>query len=427
MGKMNRTLIKNGKVVIPGEGIVGKRDVLIEDGVIKEISPDIPLDEAEVIEAKDCYIIPGIVDMHVHLRDPDGTEEGISTGTLACAKGGITTACCMPNTTPCIDNPTIVRYIVLSTEKYGKIKVHPIGAMTIGREGKTLAPYDKMKAEGIVAVSDDGSWVEDPLVMKSVLEISNSEGLLPISHCEDKRVSLDGVVNEGIASLKLGLPGIPPLAEILAVARDVALAKDTETRLHIAHISLKESLEIIKIAKSLGVKITCEVSPHHFILTDDLLLEGRFGLKVNPPLRKEIDKLALIDGLKDDSIDVIASDHAPRKTLGLDLLNDPFGISSADIMLPLCYTFLVKEGHLSILELVKKLSYNPSRLLGLDTGDIAIGKKADLVIFNPNYKEIVNTSTFISKGKNSPYDGFELYGFPILTMVDGKIVYARDI
>lgn len=427
MDGIKRLLIKNGKAVIPGEGIVGERDILIEDGIIKEISSDIPSDGAEIIEARGHYIIPGIVDMHVHLRDPDGTEEDINTGTMACAKGGITTACCMPNTTPCIDNPAIVRYIVLSAERYGKIKVHPIGAMTINREGKILAPYDKMKAEGIVAVSDDGNWVDDPLVMKSVLEMSNSEGLLPISHCEDKRVSLDGVINEGIASLKLGLPGIHPLAEILAIVRDIALAKETETRLHIAHISLKESVEAIKIAKSLGVKVTCEVAPHHLILTDDLLLEKRIGLKVNPPLRREIDKLALIDGLKDGSIDVIASDHAPRKTLGLDLLNDPFGISSADIMLPLCYTFLVKGGHLSVLELVKKLSYNPSRLLGLDVGDIAIGKKADIVIFNPDHKETVDVSSFISKGKNSPYDSFELYGFPILTIVDGKIVYARDI
>ena len=427
MVKMSRTVIKYGKVVIPGEGIVGEKDILIEDGVIKEISVGIPSDDTQVIDAENCYVIPGIVDIHVHLRDPDGDEEGITSGTSACSKGGVTTACCMPNTNPCIDNPAIVRYIVLSAEKYGKIRVYPIGTMTVGREGKILAPYERMKSEGIVAVSDDGNWVEDPLVMKSVLEMSNMEGLLPISHCEDKRVSLDGVVNEGIASFKLGLPGIPPLAETLAVARDTVIARETGARLHMAHISLKGSLDIIRIARSSGVKITCEVSPHHFILTDDLLLEGGIGLKVNPPLREEMDKLALIDGLKDGSIDVIASDHAPRKTSGSDLMNDPFGISSADIMLPLCYTFLVREGHLSILELVKKLSYNPARLLGLDTGDIAVGKKADLVIFKPDYRERVDVSSFLSKGKNSPYDGFELYGFPAVTMVNGKIVYARDI
>lgn len=424
---MSKIVIKNGRVVIPGENFVGKRDILIEDGIITQIESSIPIEGLEVIDADDCYVIPGIVDMHVHLRDPDGTEEGIYTGTMACAKGGVTTACCMPNTNPCIDNPTIVRYVMLSAEKYGKVKVHPIGAMTIGREGKAIAPYDRMKAEGIVAVSDDGNWVEDALVMKSVLETANMYGLLPISHCEDKKISRDGVVNEGIASLKLGLPGIPPLAEVLAVARDILIARDVEARIHIAHISLKDSLDIIRRAKSSGVNVTCEVSPHHFILTDELLLERRIGLKVNPPLRKEVDRFSLIEGLIDESIDVIASDHAPRKTLGLDLLNDPFGISSVEIMLPLCYTFLVKAGHISTLEMVKKLSYNPARLLGLDSGDLVVGKSADIVIFDPDCREIVNVNNFVSKGKNSPYDGYELYGFPILTMVNGKIAYAKDI
>lgn len=424
---MSKIVIKNGRVVIPGENFVGKRDILIEDGIITQIESSIPIEGLEVIDADDCYVIPGIVDMHVHLRDPDGTEEGIYTGTMACAKGGVTTACCMPNTNPCIDNPTIVRYVMLSAEKYGKVKVHPIGAMTIGREGKAIAPYDRMKAEGIVAVSDDGNWVEDALVMKSVLETANMYGLLPISHCEDKKISRDGVVNEGIASLKLGLPGIPPLAEVLAVARDILIARDVEARIHIAHISLKDSLDIIRRAKSSGVNVTCEVSPHHFILTDELLLERRIGLKVNPPLRKEVDRFSLIEGLIDESIDVIASDHAPRKTLGLDLLNDPFGISSVEIMLPLCYTFLVKAGHISTLEMVKKLSYNPARLLGLDSGDLVVGKSADIVIFDPDCREIVNVNNFVSKGKNSPYDGYELYGFPTLTMVNGKIAYAKDI
>ncbi len=424
---MSKVLIKNGRVVIPGENFVGERDILIEDGVIRQISEDIPKEDAEVIDVSNCYVIPGIVDMHVHLRDPDGVEEGISTGTIACAKGGVTTACCMPNTNPCIDNPAIVRYVVLSAEKYGKIKVHPIGAMTIGREGKILAPYDRMKSEGIVGVSDDGNWIEDPLVMRSVLETAGMYGLLPISHCEDKRVSLNGVINEGVVSLKLGLPGIPPLAETLAVARDILIAREVETRIHIAHLSLKDSLDIVRYAKSSGVKVTCEVSPHHFILTDELILTKKVGLKVNPPLRREEDRLALIEGIVDGSVDVIASDHAPRKTLGSDLFNDPFGISSIEIMLPLCYTFLVKTGHLSTLEMIKKLSYNPARLLGLDAGDLAVGNKADIVVFNPDYREEVDVKSFISKGKNSPYDGFELYGFPILTMVDGKIVYAKDI
>ena len=424
---MSKVLIKNGRVVIPGENFVGERDILIEDGVIRQISEDIPKEDAEVIDVSNCYVIPGIVDMHVHLRDPDGVEEGISTGTIACAKGGVTTACCMPNTNPCIDNPAIVRYVVLSAEKYGKIKVHPIGAMTIGREGKILAPYDRMKSEGIVGVSDDGNWIEDPLVMRSVLETAGMYGLLPISHCEDKRVSLNGVINEGVVSLKLGLPGIPPLAETLAVARDILIAREIESRIHIAHLSLKDSLDIVRYAKSSGVKVTCEVSPHHFILTDELILTKKVGLKVNPPLRREEDRLALIEGIVDGSVDVIASDHAPRKTLGSDLFNDPFGISSIEIMLPLCYTFLVKTGHLSTLEMIKKLSYNPARLLGLDAGDLAVGNKADIVVFNPDYREEVDVKSFISKGKNSPYDGFELYGFPILTMVDGKIVYAKDI
>jgi dihydroorotase len=424
---MSRVLIKNGIVVIPGENFVGERDILIEDGVIREISKDIPKGDAEVIDVNGSYVIPGIVDMHVHLRDPDGVEEGITTGTIACAKGGVTTVCCMPNTNPCIDNPAIVRYVVLSAEKYGRIKVHPIGAMTIGREGKVLASYDRMKSEGIVGVSDDGNWIEDPLVMKSVLETASMYGLLPISHCEDKRVSLNGVINEGVVSLKLGLPGIPPLAETLAVARDILIAREIKSRIHIAHLSLKDSLDIVRYAKSCGVKVTCEVSPHHFILTEELILRKKIGLKVNPPLRTEEDRLALIEGIADGSVDVIASDHAPRKTLSSDLLNDPFGISSVEIMLPLCYTFLVKAGHLSTLEMIKKLSYNPARLLGLDAGDLKVGNKADLVVFNPDYREEVDVKSFISKGKNSPYDGFELYGFPTLTMVDGKIVYTKDI
>jgi len=427
MKEVKRYIIKNGIVVIPEENFIGERDILIEGDIISLIGEDLSSEDAQIIDAKKRYVIPGIVDIHTHLRDPDGEEEDITSGTTACARGGVTSVCCMPNTNPCIDNPTIVKYIVLSSQKYSKVKVYPIGAMTLGREGKVLAPYDKMKEAGIVAISDDGNWVEDSRVMKSVLELSSVYNLLPISHCEDKRLSLDGVINEGIASLKLGLPGIPTLSETTAVARDILIAREIDSRIHIAHVSVKDSVEVIKKAKELGVKVSAEVAPHHLILQEDDLLEGGRGLKVNPPLRRKEDRTALIEGLKDGAIDVIASDHAPRKTSGADLLNDPFGISSVEIMLPLTYTFLIKEGHLSFLELVKKLSYNPSRLLGIDGGTISVGKKADLVIVNTSIRETVRVDEFFSKGKNSPYDGWELFGWPVMTMVEGNIVYARDL
>jgi dihydroorotase len=424
---MKRTIIKNGVVVIPEEGLIGERDLLIEEGTVTCIGRGIHKEDAEIIDASNRYVIPGLVDIHAHLRDPEGEEEDIISGTSACAKGGVTSVCCMPNTNPCMDNPTIVKYVVLTAQRYGKVRVYPIGAMTVGREGKVLAPYDRMKEAGIVAVSDDGNWVEDPMVMKSILESSNLYNLLPISHCEDKRISMNGVINEGMVSLKLGLPGIPSLSETIAVARDVIIAKETNSRVHIAHISAKDSVGIVRIAKDLGVRVSAEVTPHHFILTEDEILNGKKGLKVNPPLRKREDKASIIEGLKDGTIDVIASDHAPRKTSGGDLLNDPFGISSIEIMLPLAYTFLVKTGHLSFLELIEKLSYNPSRLLGIDGGSISVGKRADLVIVDTSTKETVKVDSFLSKGKNSPYDGLELFGWPVMTIVGGKIVYARDI
>ncbi|MGB9682843.1 MAG: dihydroorotase [bacterium] len=420
-------IIKDGIVVIPKENFVGERDILIERGIITNIGKGILQENAEIIDAKNRYVIPGLVDIHAHLRDPGGEEEDIASGTEACAKGGVTSVCCMPNTNPCIDNPTIVRYVILTAQMYGKVRVYPIGAMTVGREGETLAPYDRMKEAGIVAISDDGNWVEDPLVMKSVLESSSVYNLLPISHCEEKRLSLNGVINEGLVSLKLGLQGISSLSETIAVARDIILAKETNSRIHIAHISTKDSVEIIKIAKDLGIKVTAEVAPHHFILTEEEILRGKKGLKVNPPLRKKDDKVSIIEGLKRDIIDVIASDHAPRKSSGEDLLNDPFGISSIEIMLPLAYTFLVKTGYLSFLDLIKKTSYNPSRLLGIEGGDLSVGKKADLVIVDTKFGETVRVDDFLSKGKNSPYDGFELFGWPVMTMVEGKIVYARDL
>jgi dihydroorotase len=421
---MNMTLIKNGNLVLP-DGIK-KADILIKDGLIYKIGENLTKGVTAQIETADAagkYVFPGFIDMHCHLRDPGQThKEDIASGAAAAAAGGFTTVCCMPNTTPVIDNAPLVGYVKSRALAAGKAKVLPIGAITKGSLGEELAPLASMASSGAIAFSDDGKPVENGTVFKRALEYADSFNLLLISHPEDKSLSADGVVNEGYNASQAGLKGIPAAAEETAIARDVILAQAAGARLHIAHVSTKIGVEIIRAAKKRGARITAETCPHYFAATDSAILSYNTNAKINPPLRTETDRQAVIEGLKDGTIDVIATDHAPHhadeKNREFDLA--PFGTVGLETAFSVCYTYLVKENHIDILQLSKLLSFNPAKLLGLEgVGGIKEGNVADLTVADINKTFTLNAKTLVSKSKNSLFDGFKLTGAIEKVFVNG--------
>ena len=414
-------LVKNGTL------LDGKFDVLIEDGKIKRIEIHGKIDESEaqtVIDATGKYVLPGLVDAHCHLRDP-GFEykEDIASGTLSAARGGFTSIACMPNTNPVIDNASVVWYIKERAKKEGLVNVYPIGAVSTGQNGEALSEMGDMKKAGIVAVSDDGRPIKSSGLMKKAMQYADMLDLRIISHCEDLALVSDGVMNEGFNSTVMGLKGIPSVSEDIMVARDVSLAEYLGVFVHIAHVSTKGSVEIIRQAKKRGVKVTCETCPHYFTLTDDACQGFNTLAKVNPPLRSKIDKEAIIEGLVDGTIDIIATDHAPHhfdeKNVEFDkALNGMVGFETA---LSLGLTYLVEKGFLSIGQLIEKLSLNPARMLGIDKGYIKEGKDADLIVVDLKERFEVNVDSFSSKAKNSPFNGMMLSGKVCNTIVGGKL------
>lgn len=420
--------IKNGTIV---DGINDKAfnaDILINDGRIIKISKEIDTENYKTIDADNMYIIPGLVDAHCHLREP-GFEykEDIASGTRSAAAGGFTSIACMANTNPPIDNAAIVSFIKSRSRSQGIVKVYPIGAITKGLQGKELTEMGDLKEAGAVALSDDGYPVYNPNIMQLALQYAKMFNFLLISHCEDMDLVGDGVMNEGYMSTILGLKGIPRAAEEIMVARDIILAGTLDAPIHIAHVSTKGSVEIIRQAKKAGIKVSCETAPHYFSATDEWIEEYNTNAKVNPPLRTSVDVEAIIEGLKDGTIDIIATDHAPHsiedKNTEFDLATN--GISGFETAFSLAYTNLVHTGILSMPQLIDKMSSTPARLLNIPGGKLMEGEMADITIVDPNGSYTVDTNRFYSKGKNSPFDGCKLRGKILYTIVDGNIVMEK--
>ncbi|MFH2145318.1 MAG: dihydroorotase [Candidatus Omnitrophota bacterium] len=419
-------LIKNGRLIDAKNNIDQKRDILIETDKIAEIGDNLSASNAEIFDANGLTVVPGLIDMHVHLREP-GFEykETIYSGTQAAARGGFTSLCCMPNTNPVADNPGVIEFILSQNKKAAFVNLFPIGAVSKGLKGEELSEIADLKSSAVVALSDDGNPIENPELMRRAMEYAAMFDLPIISHCEDRQLSAGGVMHEGYISTRLGLKGIPRTSEIVVVARDIEIARFTNSRLHVAHISCKESVELIRKAKSIGLKISCECCPHHFTLTQEALINYDTNTKVNPPLRTQEDIAALKEGLKDGTIDCIATDHAPHAEEDKDLEFDsaPFGIIGLETALGLVVSELVDKGIISWKQLVEKMSLNPSNILGLSRGSLEKGAVADITIIDPKQEWTVRKEGLVSKSKNSPFIGRRLRGKAVLTVVSGRIVY----
>ena len=419
-------IIRNGKVVLKDNVI--EADILIEGGKITKIDENIPANGTKEIDATGKHIFPGLIDMHVHLRDP-GFEhkEDIESGSKAAVKGGFTQICCMPNTDPVTDNKVVVSYIKHKAEQVNLCKVHPIGAITKGEKGEQLAEIGEMKNAGAVAISDDGVTVKNSRLMRLAMEYASGFDMKCLCHCEDKELVDGGVMNEGLSSTIAGLKGIPRASEDIIIAREIALAESLDVPVHICHVSTHSGVRLIRDAKRAGVKVTAETCPHYFAVTDEIVRTFDTNTKVNPPIREEIDKKAVLEGLRDGTLDCIVTDHAPHhfndKNVEYNLAS--FGISGIETSLGFAVTYLYKTGILTLPELAEKMSGAPAKILGLQGGAIVEGGVADLTIVDLNAKWIVDTAKFVSKGKNSPFDGYELYGVVKYTIVDGEIKYAQ--
>ena len=421
-----KLLIKNGHIIDLKNDIDMYGDILVLDGVIVQIAEKIEDNEAEVVDAKGMVVSAGLIDMHVHLREP-GFEykEDIKTGTLAAVAGGFTSICCMPNTKPVCDSAEVVRFILDRADRVASCRVFPTGAITKGLKGEELAEMGEMKKEGIVAVTDDGRPVENGSVMRRALLYASHFDLPVISHCEELSLLDSGHMNDSETCTRLGLRPIVPAVEEAMVARDILIAEHEKKRIHIAHVSTRGSVDLIRQAKKRGVMVTCETAPHYFSLTDEAVMGFDTNAKMNPPLRSQGDVDAIIEGLVDGTIDCIITDHAPHH---IDEKNLEFeyaanGIVGLETSLALSITYLVKTGKMTLGELLKKMTFNPSTILNLGLGEIALGAIADLTIFDPDEIWTVEVDKFHSKSKNSPYNGYTLSGKAHMTIVEGKVMY----
>jgi dihydroorotase len=429
-------IIAGGKVVDPASKLDKVADVYLEGGLVKKIETKKPisakdldkLDPEEYINAKGLIVSPGLIDMHVHLREPGREkDETISSGAAAAAAGGFTSICCMPNTTPAIDNQETIKFVLRQAE-LSPVKIYPIAAITKGREGMELAEIGELVSAGAVALSDDGSSVNSARMMSMAFNYAKMFPIPLIQHAEDMSLTADGIMNEGFTSTKLGLKGIPAVSEDAIVARDILLAQYSNGRIHFAHVSTDGAVELIRTAKRFKVKVTAEVSPHHISLIDEMIADSfDTNLKMSPPLRSKTDVRSLIKGLIDGTIDCIASDHAPHSVESKDVEFNlaPNGITGLETSLGVCITYLVKKRHLTWSKLINAMSTRPAEILSLKAGNLKKGMPADITIIDPNRKWVVDPAKFKSKSQNSPYIGQTLIGKAVYTIVDGNVIYSE--
>lgn len=421
-------LIKNGRLINPSENLDKVMDIFVEDGIIKEKAESIEKQADTVIDAAGCYVMPGLIDLHVHFRDPGLTyKEDIETGSKAAAKGGFTTVCCMPNTKPVVDNVETVKYIIEKGEKTGLTNVLPVGAVTKDMAGVEITDVEELKKAGICAISEDGKSVMNSGVYRKAMKNAAKANVPVLAHCEDINLVEGGVINLGDKSSELGVKGISNAVEDVIAMRDIMLAKETGATLHLCHCSTKDSVEMVKRAKEEGIKVTAEVCPHHFSMCSDDITSNDGNFKMNPPLRAREDMEALIKGLQDDIMDVISTDHAPHSAeeKAKDLEHAPFGIVGLETSVALTVTNLVKKGYLTPMQMAAKMSYNPAKVLGIPKGTLDEGKIADITIIDPDKEYTIDVNTFESKGKNTPFDGYKVSGEVEYTILNGKVVYSN--
>ena len=425
---MERTLIKNGQVLDPKNSIDQICDLYIEGKNIRRIGVDLDTSVDQVIDAKDLIVVPGLVDMHVHLREP-GFEhkETIETGTKSAVAGGITTVACMANTKPTIDSPDLVEFIHLQAKKHGSANVLPIGAITRNLEGQLVTDWRSMIEAGAVALSDDGKTVMDASIMWDVLTLSAEMDFPVIDHCEEHTLTKGTVMNLGKISQELGLPGQSNAAEEIIIARDLLLAEQTGGHVHIAHVSTEGGVDLIRWAKRRRIRVTAESCPHHFTITDAEVINHGANAKVHPPLRTQTDVEAIAHGLAEGVIDTIATDHAPHAPFEKDqgMQEAPAGILGLETCVPLILTQLVDTGKLGLNDAIAKMTHIPSEILGIDRGTLSVGAVADVTLIDPKKLQIVDSTQFESKSRNTPFDGWELKGWPVMTIHEGKIMMSK--
>jgi len=430
---MTRTLLKGGRLIDPATGRDGAFDILIDSGRVARVDRSLPADGATVVEIPSGLVIcPGLIDMHVHLREP-GQEhkETVATGTAAAVAGGFTAVACMPNTSPVNDNAGVTEYILKKAAEANLARVYPIGAVSRGQKGEQLADIAELKQAGCVAVTDDGHPVATALLMRRALEYAGMFEMPVIEHCEEQTLKGDGVAHEGFQASALGLRGIPGEAESIMALRDISLAGLTGGIVHIAHMSARQTLDAVRWGKARGIRVTCEVTPHHFVLTDEMLATPTpydTNVKMNPPLRETVDRDAMLAGLADGSIDVIATDHAPHhydeKRVEFD--RAPFGITGLETAVSLCFDRLVHAGVLSLTRMIELMTVNPARVLRVPGGSVSEGAPADLSILAPDLRVTVAAAAMRSKSKNTPFDGWTLRGGVAATIVGGRAVFIND-
>jgi dihydroorotase len=423
-------LIRGGKVVDPAAGVNGRADVLLKDGLVAQVADRIEAGDAEVFDASRLLVLPGFIDLHTHLREP-GREyaETIHTGLAAAAAGGFTAVCAMPNTSPVNDNREVCEFIRLRGQTVGGARLHPIAAITKGQKGVEMTAFGELAEAGAVALSDDGTWLADGALLRYAFEHARLFGLPIVQHAEDVSLSEKAPMHEGAVSTRLGLTGQPAIAEAAAVARDLLVAELTGGRLHVAHLSTARALDLVRRARASGLNVTCEVTPHHLVLTDEEVAASAYSTrtKMNPPLREASDLAALAAGLSDGTIDAIATDHAPHgedeKAVEFDAA--PFGVVGLETAASVVYDRLVARGRLSVERFAALFGAGPAKAFGLPGGTLAAGSPADVTLFDPQARWKVDPARFLSKGRSTPFAGWELGGAPAATIVAGTIVWQR--
>lgn len=422
---MNELLLKNARIIDPARNLDEIGDIAVANGVIVDVAD---LKNPEVIDLTGKVVCPGFIDVHVHLRQPGNTTaETIATGSMAAAAGGFTSIVAMPNTSPSADTAGAIEYLHSIAAEQAVVKVLPCGNMTKGGKGEEMAGIGSLKKAGVVALSDDGKCIQDHGLMRHVVEYAKSFNLPIMDHCEETTLAAGGVMNEGKWSVLLGMNGISKASEELIIARNIIFAREIGWKIHMQHVSTRESVDMLRRARAKGVPVTGEATPHHLTLTDECVKKFDTNYKMNPPLRSEDDRQALIEGIADGTITVIATDHAPHTETAklVEFDHAPFGIIGLETAFPVCFTQLVASGIISIPQLIARMTTGPAEVLGFENYDLSVGKAADITVFDPEAEYVVDKNKFYSKSRNTPFDGMSVRGQINLTIVDGKIVYRQ--